>query len=469
MSVAADALPGDRHPVAARISAFAHGFDPSRIPGDVVAYAKLCLADTLGIGFASHRYEFARRSVDSVRALAGQGEFPVVGTAHRLPVRDAALLNGLLMHGLDFDDTHTGAVIHASVSAAPLVLAEAQRHRVTGATALAAYVLAIEVDARIGMVAKGMLQKIGFHPTGLVGIFGATVASGYLGKLTAEQLTQAQGIALSMASGSLEFLEDGAWTKRLHPGWAASSAIMAATLAGGDFHGPANAYEGRYGLYSLYLRESDADVSQLGHDFGDHWELPRVAIKPYPVCHFNHACIDATLTLCRDHNLSPEDIARVEALIHDRQHDVVCRPIQSKRRPLNEYDAKFSLPFAVAAAAVRGRFTLAELYDDALNDPTILALCDKVTCGHLPQSQYPDFYSGGIVLHTRDGRRFEHIEKINRGAIGRALEKDAVREKFMSNVDGHLSPARAEALWEATQTLDSAPGVDALAAAIATD
>ncbi|MEO1574553.1 MAG: MmgE/PrpD family protein, partial [Pseudomonadota bacterium] len=467
MSAAADTLTQPHDPLAARIATYAGQLDAVSIPENVRAYAKLCLADAIGIGFASHRYDFAGKSVDAIRGLAGDGPFPVVGTPHRLPVRDAALLNGLLMHGLDFDDTHTGAVIHATVSAAPLMLAEAQRHGSSGAQALAAYILAIEVDARIGQVAEGMLQKIGFHPTGLVGIFGATVASGYLGGLTQSQLAQAQGIALSMASGSLEFLADGSWTKRLHPGWAACNAITATALAAGDFRGPLNAYEGRYGLYSLYLRRDDVDVSGLADDMGQSWEMMNVAIKPYPVCHFNHACIDATLAIVREHGLKPDDIASIEAKIHSKQHDVVCNPIEAKRRPTSDYDAKFSLPFAVSAAVVRDRFTLAELYDDALNDAAILSVCDRVTCSHMEDSAYPTYYSGQVVITTTDGRRLEHVEKINRGADSRALDEAAVREKYLGNVDGHLSAAQADALWDAIQTLDGAPNTDALSAAIA--
>ena len=326
-----------------------------------------------------------------------------MGTTHRLPARDAALLNGLLMHGLDFDDTHSGAVIHCSTSAVPLILAEASRRQASGARALAAYLLAIEVDARLGMPAQGMFQKIGFHPTGLIGVFGCTVAAAYLGQLDPQQTAAAQGVALSMASGSLEFLEDGAWTKRMHPGWAASSAISAATLAGGGFKAPLRAYEGRYGLYNLYLQHESVATDHIGADLGREWEMLKVAIKPYPVCHFNHSSIDSMLELRAAHNLKPEDVDSVTVLIHEKQHDVVCAPEAAKRRPQNDYDAKFSVHFAVAAAAVRGRFTLAELEEDALNDREILALCDRISYQHDPDSHYPKYYSGGFD-HQNEGR-----------------------------------------------------------------
>ncbi len=457
----------DAPPIAQKLGEFAEGFSLASVPAAVVDYAKLCIADCIGIGFASHRYDFAARSLDAIAGLAGEGGYPVVGTERPLPPRDAALLNGLLMHGLDFDDTHSGAVIHCSTSAVPLMLAEATRHGASGARALAAYLLAIETDARIGAPARGMLQKIGFHPTGLVGIFGCTVAAAFLAGLDARKTARAQGVALSMAGGSLEFLEDGAWTKRMHPGWAAASAITAAALAGGDFVAPVNAYEGRYGFYNLYLRGEDIATAGIVDDLGKNWEMTRIAIKPYPVCHFNHSSIDSMLALAADHDLAPADIRKATVLMHDRQHDVVCVPEAAKRRPQNEYEGKFSVHFAVAAAAVRGRFTLAELADDALSDPDILALADRITYRHDPESRYPEFYSGGLIVETTDGRVLEHREPINRGAEGRELGLADVRRKFDGNVEKHLDTAAADRLWDAVMVLDTADDLGELNAAIA--
>ncbi|MEM8983972.1 MAG: MmgE/PrpD family protein [Pseudomonadota bacterium] len=464
MSAAVETLESgaSRDSLAVHLANFAASFSLEHVPGDVVEYAKLCIADTIGIGFASHRYPFASASLNGIRALASDGDFPVVGTELRLAVRDAAMANGLLMHGLDYDDTHTGAVIHCSTSAVPLMLTEAQRRGASGPQALAAYLLAIETDARIGMVAEGMLQKIGFHPTGLVGIFGCAVAAGYLGGLSPTQIAMAQGVALSMASGSLEFLEDGSWTKRLHPGWAAASAIQAVSMAEHNFKAPLNAYEGRYGLYSLYLRADKIDTRETAATLGSVWEMNKVAIKPYPICHFNHASVDAMLELVRQHNLAPDDIASATVLLHDKQHDVVCRPEAAKRRPQNDYDAKFSVHFAVAAAAVRQRFTLDELADDALNDPAILALADRMTFRHDDESRYPEYYSGGVIVTTRDGRTLEHREPVNRGADSRRLTATDVRKKFMANTDGHLSATAATELWDAIQSLDNAADLNAV-------
>ena len=373
------------------------------------------------------------------------------------------------MHGLDYDDTHVRAAIHCSASAVPLILSEATRRRASGARALAAYLLAIETCARIGARANGMFQKIGFHPTGLVGVFGCTVAASYLAQLNKQQIARAQGIALSVASGSLEFLEDGSWTKRMHPGWAASSAITSAALAAGDFVGPVTAYEGRYGLFSLYLRDSDVDLTGLTADFGSTWEMLKVAIRPYPVCHFNHACIDSMLAIREKHQIEPEDIKRITALIHEKQQDLVCVPEAAKRNPQSDHEARFSLYFCVAAASVRGRVTLAELEDSALHDSEILSLCQRISYRHNPDSRYPQFYSGGLIVETNDGRTLTHLEPINRGADSRTLSADDVREKFESNVEQHLSPRQAARVWNAVMRLDRARDLNELNTSIAVD
>jgi 2-methylcitrate dehydratase PrpD len=450
-----------------RLAQFANGFDLAGVPPQVVAAARYCILDAIGIGLAASTFEFARRSMAGVVALGGSGEHTVIGSQTRLPGRDAALLNGLLIHGLDYDDTHTASVVHASASAVPVLLAEGMRQRATGARALAAYILAVETAARLGQHAGGWWQKVGFHPTGVVGVFGATLAAGYLQGASPAALAHAQGLALSMASGSMEFLEDGAWTKRLHPGWAAASGITAATLAMHGFEAPQRAYEGRFGLFATYLgahappREADP-LATLGRE----WETAHVALKPYPVCHYNHACGDAALLLRERHAIAAGDIAAVTVRLHPNQFPVVCEPLAAKRRPQSEYDAKFSLPYFVAACLVRGRFTLEELEDASRADPEILALCQRVHCDVDPHTAFPQHFSGAVEIEMRDGRRHAHSERIQRGAAERPLTPDEIVGKFMDNAQRVLSAAQAERLCTAVLGLERAPDLGELCAAL---
>ena len=201
----------------------------------------------LRVGSAS---KFATRYTQATYALSeGQGERAVIGMAKRLAQRDAALLNGVLCHGLDYDDTHMTGIIHLTVSVLPTVLSLAGQRGASGADMLAAYIAGVETGARIASATRGGLHAHGFHPTAVVGAFASTLAAGRLLGLDAAQLVHAQGVALSMASGSLQFIEDGAWTKRMHPGWAAQAAITAATFAANGIQAPQAPYEGRYGFY----------------------------------------------------------------------------------------------------------------------------------------------------------------------------------------------------------------------------
>src|SRR5690606_123822 len=230
--------------IATRLASFANEIPYERIPKDVRRRAKELILDAVGIAFASTRYDFAHRTLSASMALGGPGAHAVIGMGTRLPLRDAALVNGVLIHGLDFDDTHVQAATHVTCSMFPAALGVAAQEGLSGRDALAAYVAGVEVAGRLGSVTSGEWHQVGFHPTGVIGAFGCAIVAGKLFGASDEQLAMAQGIALSVGSGSLEFLSDGAWTKRMHPGWAAVAGITAAALAKQGFVGPARPYEG---------------------------------------------------------------------------------------------------------------------------------------------------------------------------------------------------------------------------------
>jgi 2-methylcitrate dehydratase PrpD len=302
----------------------------------------------------------------------------------------------------------------------------------------------------------------------VVGVFGAALAAGHLQRQDARALACGQGLALSMASGSMEFLEDGSWTKRLHPGWAAASGLMAASLAAHGFESPMKAFEGRFGLFSTYLggRMPAVDGDMLD-GLGANWEVRNVAIKPYPVCHFNHACGDAALALQSEHGFAATDVAAITARIHRNQMPVVCEPATAKRRPQSEYDAKFSLPYFIATCLVRGRFGLQELEPASLADRAILGLCDRISCEHDEGSAFPEYFSGHVEILLKDGRRLERRERINRGAGARPLSRAEIEAKFFANARLIVPAAQAEAVLEQVMSLDRAAGLDALCESLA--
>ncbi|WP_119166717.1 MmgE/PrpD family protein [Algihabitans albus] len=456
--VVQDTAPPEAVPIQKTLAAFVAVTESHQIPEGVRQRAVHHMLDAAGIALAASREDFALRVLTALRALGGTGDVPAIGLPARLPLRDAATLNGLLCHGLDFDDTHIAAVLHPTASIFPTVMAAAYATGASGRDAVTAYVLGVEAAARLGMVARGGFHRAGFHPTGLVGVFGCALAAGRLFGLTESQLVQAQGIALSLASGSLEFLEDGAWNKRLHPGWAANAGLTAAALAREEFVGISRPYDGRYGLYASYMGEdvSGSDLSLATAGLTSRWELMNTAIKPFPACHFTHGCIDAALELLRQ-GLDPDRIEAIEALVPAEVVEVVCEPEVNKKRPANSYDAQFSVPFLVAAAFRRGRFTLAELAADVLADPQILALAERVSYRVDPSSPFPRSYSGELVVTLSGGEVRSHREEVNRGAAERPLSNPEIVEKYRANA-GLVVDARAVARCEtALLDLDQAP------------
>lgn len=441
--------------IAPQLARFVTDLDLAAVPADVRERARYLILDAVGIAYASTQFDFAHRTLSALSEF-GPGPANVIGLAARLPLRDAVTLNGLLIHGLDYDDTHVPGVIHATASCLPTALGMAAHGQLHGRDLLAGYIAGMEVATRLGSVAKGGFHQVGFHPTGVVGAFACALVAGRMQGLTEDQLSMAQGIVLSLASGSMEFLQDGAWTKRLHPGWAGAAGITAATLARHGFKGPNATYEGRFGLYASHLGPlvDNADLSAATTDLGHAWELMNVAVKPIPACHFTHACADAAMALRAKHGIRPEDIEHIRALIPQEVIKTVCEPVQHKKRPQNSYDAQFSIPYAVASSLVRGHFGLADLEDGALRDSVVLNVASKVDYEADPNSRFPKYYSGEVIIKLKDGRELQWREDINRGASDRPLSNADIETKFMENACLAVAPTRARTLRDAVLSLD---------------
>lgn len=307
--------------------------------------------------------------------IDGEGPCTVFGMNRRYGAAAAALLNGALGHSLDFDDTHSDSSLHPSAPVIPAALAAAELTDASGEDLLAAIVIGFEVACRIGMALDPTAHYArGFHPTATAGNFGAAAAAGRLMKLDAAQMASAFGVAASQASGSLQFLENGAWNKRYQVGEAAMKGFMAASLAAEGFHGAAQALEGKHGLLQGYSDGADGDkaVASLGQT----WETLRIGVKPYPTCRYTHAAIDGLLELRSLHNLSAEVVTRVSVGLHRNGMALVGDPANAKRRARSIVDGQFSMPFATAVALLRGRFGWDDY--DLLGNPQVDAISDRV-------------------------------------------------------------------------------------------
>lgn len=445
--------------ISQKFADFVNSVELNDIPNDVKERAKYLILDAVGIAFASTNYDFTYRTMAALSELQ-TGEESVIGSKVKLSMRDAAIMNGFLIHGLDFDDTHVRGVIHATASCFPASLGVAANRGLHGQDILLGYILGMEVATRLGMVAKGGFHQVGFHPTGVVGTFSSALIAGRLMQLTPEQLVMAQGIALSMASGSLEFLQDGAWTKRMHPGWSAASGMTAATFARHGFKGPFATYEGRFGLFNTYLgtEAGQADLSLATEGLAEVWEVANVAVKPLPACHFTHACADSAMELRKKHNIDINEIESVVALVPQEVIKTVCEPQQYKKAPQNSYDAQFSIPYAVASGLARGHFGLAALEEQALREAEVLALASKVQYQIDPNSRFPKYYSGEVIVKLKSGEELRWREDMNRGAADRPLSNEDIVEKFLGNMLTVVSEQRAEQVKDVVLSVDAMNG-----------
>ena len=221
-------------------------------------------------------------------------------------------------------------------------------------------------------------------------------------------------------------------------------------------------------LFNLHLGGgNDADLSLCTAGLGQTWELEQVGFKPYPACHFNHSFADATLAMRAD-GITPDMVERITALIHPTPAQVVCEPLAQKQRPANAYEAQFSVPYIVAQSLLRGRFTLDELDPSAFSEGAALALAAKVDWAEDPHTRFPKYYSGELVVHTKDGQTRRYREDVNRGSDANPLSAADIEAKFWANATRAVNRVRAERVYDAVMALDRSadawPLMEALAA-----
>lgn len=444
--------------ISAELADFAHRLRYESIPQDAVERAKHLILDAIGIAIASRTYDFSDVIWNGIHAVAGAGKFGVIGRKEGLPLRDAILMNGALIHGLDYDDTHMKAIVHATAGCLPVALGVAQDVKASGRDALLAYVIGMEAAIRLGMAAKGGFHHVGFHPTGVIAHFSAALIAGRLYGLTPAQIQAAQGIAGSTASAIQVFLEEGTWSKRLHPGWGGVGGVTAVRLAQHGFVAPSRPYEGRYGLFESHLQalEKNVDYGAITRSLGRVWEVKSMAIKPYPVCHFLHACAEAAEDLHASKEFDLKNVVRIQSFIPKDTIPIVTEPVAKKKRPSTDYEAKFSTHFVTAAALVRGRFGLAELRDDSLKDERILALANIVEPEADPDSAFPEFFSGGVVVTTADGKQFKRHHRVNKGAGARDLSNADIVKKYMDTAMVAVPAAKARKVADLVLSLERA-------------
>ncbi|MGB8137910.1 MAG: MmgE/PrpD family protein, partial [Pseudolabrys sp.] len=308
------------------------------------------LIDVVGLCVTARNEDYIKS------ALAGcddEGPCTAIGYARTFSAASAAFINGTAAHGEDFDDTFEGGPVHAGAVIVPAVLAACERHRPDGPAALLGIAVGTEVMCRLSTVVPKAVHKAGFHPTAIFGVMGAAAGVGAALGLNAKQIVDALGIAASFAGGIIEYLAEGAWTKRLHPGWAAQSGIRAALLARGGFLGPRTVFEGVHGLFHGFAHTTQGDYKAVTGGFGTKWVTETLAFKPYPCGTMAHPYIDCAKRLAV-RGVKAGDVKEMVCEVAEGTVHRLWEPLADKQRPPNGYAAKFATPFILATGFVRG-------------------------------------------------------------------------------------------------------------------
>ena len=390
----------------------------------------------------------AARASDYIRALVASvdvgGPCTAIGHTGGFRAEDAAMISGTAAHGEDFDDTFEGGPVHSGAVIVPAVLAACERFRLDGRAALLGIAAGVETMCRLSLVAPKLIHKAGFHPTSVLGAMAATLAVSAALGLARKQTVDALGIAGSMAGGIIEYLAEGAWTKRLHAGWAARVGLHAARIGREGFLGPRTVFEGTHGFFSGFAHTREGDFEALTRDFGKQWLMEGLTFKPYATGTMNQPYIDCALRLAKK-GFAAEDVAEVLCETAEGYLHRLWEPLASKHRPPNDYAAKFSTPFNIAVAFVTGGAGFEAFSEKTVRDPRILALAAKVRYVVDPDNPYPKAYTGHVKMTIRDGRVFEERQPHIRGGVHEPLGREEIERKFRSNAAyGGWDKARAE-------------------------
>ena len=449
--------------VTAVLSDFCANIRLEKLPPEVVNRARFLVLDLVGnIVRARHDAESTDSFVNTVRAMGmANGNFGVFGDNARYTPAGAAFLNGALAHSLDFDDTHAAGSLHPGAPVIPAALAAGEMVGASGADVLAGIIAGYEVTCRVALaLPAGEHYDRGFHPTATCGAFGAAAAAARVFGLDADGVASAMGTVLSQAAGSLQFLANGAWTKRSQVGWAAVNGLMAATLVREGFKGASEALEGKHGFMRAYAPNPTPE--RAIQDLGVVFELMNTAVKPYPSCRYGHAGIDAALALRAANDLLPEEITAIRLGLPRSGMLLVGDPPEKKANPQNVVDGQFSGPFVISAALATGAMGW-DSYK-LLNDPTIRSLLPKVTSAFDPEieAEFPTNMSGKLTIEAR-GQVFEQKVVVPKGEPSNFLTENELKAKFRGLTDAILGEERAAKLADAVLGIDKSNDISGLA------
>jgi 2-methylcitrate dehydratase PrpD len=435
---------------------FYHQLKFRNLPEEVVEKVKdLCL-DFLGVVTRGSVSDSGMVSQKFVKDLNRPGEGTIIGTDLKAAGEYAALANGVAAHSLELDDVESESSLHPGVVVFPTAFAAGEMVNCNGEAFIEAVVAGYDVIIRLGKgINPAEHYRHGFHPTATCGVFAATVVASKIFNLTGDQMHHAFGIAGSQSAGSMAYLQNGAWTKRFHPGWASHSGILAALLAKTGFTGPHEIIEGKFGFLRSYSDKPDPD--KVFEGLGKNFEIMRTSLKPHACCRYMQPPIDGVLDLVTRYHLTPSDIRHVTLGILSAGRLLVADPPEQKMNPQNIVDAQFSAPFGVAVAVLKRRAFLDEFSLENLHHPQIKELMKKVSCVTMPEleAEFPKKWKSRVILETQDGRTLESQIEYPKGDPENPLSREEIVIKFNTLTRGIFSDSRQGEIVDNIKKLES--------------
>ncbi len=438
------------------------------LPTDAVHWARVGILDTVGVTLAGSDYDGARILAEALAPAAGPSL--VFGGSQHVAVLDAAYINGIASHALDFDDCNNtlGGHPSAPVLSALFALADqlgAGAQPVDGREFIAAYVAGFETECKISMGVNMYQYTRGWHPTATLGVFGAAAACARLMKLTDEQTATALCVAASFSSGIKSNF--GSMTKPLHVGHAARNGLLAAQLARGGFTANPNAFEEKQGYLDVFNGKGNYDIEKILPSWGQPWDIvqPGIAIKSYPCCGSTHPAIDVMLTLAQQHDLKPDQVERIDSWTHTRRLEHTNRP-----DPRTETDAKFSVQYCLARALADRKVVIDHFEGDAYKEVRIRNILPRIHAEAYTTAQFPEdnHFGAEVKVTLKDGRVVSG--KVDQ-CFGRTSEVPLppalLKDKFINCAIAVLPDAQAADLYQAIMTFEKAGDMRDLMALVA--
>ncbi|MBW1960186.1 MAG: MmgE/PrpD family protein [Deltaproteobacteria bacterium] len=434
------------------------------LPEKVIEKTKDLLLDYIGVA-ARGALSDSSTPVQSMFERIGRHDrgAVVIGTDLSLHPLFAAMANGIAAHSLELDDVVNTASVHPGVVIISAALAAAQADSCAGTKMIEAIVAGYEAMVKIGAAMNpGAHYARGFHPTGTCGVFGAAITASKIFNLDASQTTCALGIAGSQAAGSMEFLSDGSFTKRFHPGWSAHSGMMAAFLAQEGFTGPRTILEGKFGFLNAY--SSKPDRKKILENWADPYEVLKTSIKPHACCRYKQGPIDGVLEVMKENAIKAEDVEKVTVAVLKAGFPLIAEPAQHKYRPASIVDAQFSMPFGAAVAILYGKASLDQYTLENIRSAKVKKMMDRVVMKKDPELEkvFPEKWPARVVIETKDGKKFFKEIEHPKGDPENPLTRDEIVEKFKALVHPVFNNDRIYQIIDRVSALEKMDDVQAL-------